>query len=165
MSVPAVTTTAMPPGPAKLGPTGATPTPTPTPTPAGDPGARGPDGLPAEIPATKSAPPSVAEWNAAREITVRRSTPLGCETKMVREWLRVSCRGKNDKGGTPLVVNKTNGCGADTFFSSSGGVTSVVTPVRRGGTCDVSFGWTIGGAALWVRWPNGAARPTIAFQD
>src|SRR5688572_11906765 len=33
-----------------------------------------------------SKPPTVVEWGAAKEITVRHSTPLNCETKLVREW-------------------------------------------------------------------------------
>lgn len=128
--------------------------------------AYGPDGLPATIPDTRSPVPTMAEWNAVpREISVRKSTPLGCETKMVREWLRVSCRGKNNSGGTPLEVKKVAGCTGDTYFFASGGVTSLVTPVLRGKTCDVSFSWTVGANQLWVRWPNGAPRPTIAFQD
>ncbi len=139
--------------------------PAPAPAPVANPNAMGPDGLPIEIPATRSPVPTVAEWGAVtREITVRRSTPLGCETKMVREWVRVSCRGKNDVGGTPLDVKKLGGCADDTYVFSSGGVTSVVTPVLRGKECDVRFTWTMGGALLWVHWPRGAPRPTIAFQ-
>lgn len=146
-------------------PAPATPAAPATPTPAANPNAMGPDGLPVEIPSTRSAVPTVAEWAAVpREITVRRSTPLGCETKMVREWLRVSCRNKNDVGGTPLDVKKLGGCVNDTYVFASGGVTSVVTPVLRGKECDVRFTWTLGAALLWVHWPNGAPRPTIAFQ-
>jgi hypothetical protein len=33
----------------------------------------------------KSKVPTIKEWNAVGEITVRHSTPLGCETKMVRD--------------------------------------------------------------------------------
>lgn len=138
----------------------------PTPAATPDSNAMGPDGLPVDIPSTRSAVPTVAEWAAVpREITVRKSTPLGCETKMVREWLRVSCRGKNNLGGTPLDVKKVAGCTADTYLFSSGGITSLVTPVLRGKTCDAAFSWTMGANQLWVRWPNGAPRPTIAFQD
>src|SRR5687768_13823004 len=48
-------------------------------------------------PGGRSAVPTLDEWNAqTKEVTVRGSSKLNCETKMVREWLRVSCRGKND---------------------------------------------------------------------
>ncbi len=151
---------AQPAQPAKQAPAA----PPATPAPA-SPGAMGPDGLPAEIPATRSPVPTVAEWAAVtREISVRRSSPLGCETKMLREWLRVSCRGKNDVGGTPLAVKALGGCTSDTYTFGSGGITSLVTPILRGRSCDASFSWSHGGALLNIKWPSGAPRPTIAFQ-
>ena len=110
--------------------------------------------------------PTVAEWSeVTREITVRNSTPLGCETKMLREWLRVSCRGENSHGVTPVDVQKGAGCGSDTYVFARGGVTSVVTPVLRGKSCAVAFTWTEGQHDLVVTWPGGAPRPSIAFQD
>lgn len=153
---------------------GATPTsPTkaaadPTTTPARiAPGGRGPDGLPAEIPSTRSKVPTLAEWDAVGEITVARSTPLGCETKMVREWLRVSCKGKSHTGGTPANVTKLEGCGADTFlFSKMGNTTSLVTPVLRNKSCEVRFTWMNATAAwLSVDWNVGTPRPVIAFRE
>lgn len=131
-----------------------------------EPAARANDGLPADIPSSRSAVPTLPEWNSVtREITVRKSTPLGCETKMLREWLRVSCRGKTSTGATPTDVKKGAGCGGDTYVFASNGVTSVVTPVLRGKSCNVAFSWSQGEHDLVVNWANGAPRPTIAFQD
>src|SRR5438094_905269 len=80
----------------------------PTPAPAHvDPGAMGPDGLPAVIPPPGSTPPTVAEWNAVtKEVTIKGSSALGCETKMLREWLRVSCHQKGSL--TPTNVKTEN---------------------------------------------------------
>ena len=128
--------------------------------------ARGNDGLPADIPSGRSAVPTLAEWNGVqREITVARSTPLSCETKMLREWLRVSCRGKTSTGGTPQSVRTAGGCTGDTYTFSNGGVTSLVTPVLAGRHCEADFEWSNGKQRLHVDWPNGAPRPTIAFRD
>jgi hypothetical protein len=131
------------------------------------PGGRAADGLPADIPATRSKVPTLAEWDAVGEITVARSTPLSCETKMVREWLRVSCKGKSHTGGAPGNVTKVSGCGADTFlFSKTGSTTSLVSPVLRGKSCEARFTWTNDRAAwLSVDWVAGAPRPTIAFRE
>src|SRR5512142_2509343 len=50
------------------------------------------DGLPPLIPPPGSRMPTAEEWDLiTREVTVRVSSELHCETKMIREWLRVSC--------------------------------------------------------------------------
>jgi hypothetical protein len=135
-------------------------------TAAADPYARGPDGLPAVIPSTRSKVPTTAEWDAVpKEINVARSTPLNCETKMEREWLRVSCRGKNNTGGTPTGVTKGGGCAGDTFVFTGNGVTSLVTPVLAGHVCETDFTWSDKTQKLVVSWPNGVSRPTISFKD
>jgi len=124
------------------------------------------DGLPVEIPESRSAVPTIAEWNAVpREITVNRSTPLNCETKMVREWLRVSCREKNNTGGTPRSAEKGRGCTAETylFSKSEQKLASVVMPVKRGNHCEVRFSWTDKSQTLVMDWPSGP-RPTIKFE-
>lgn len=114
-----------------------------------------------------SKPPSVAEWGAVGEITVRHSTPLNCETKLVREWLRVSCRTSdssanqiqgvkltrgNDSGGIPPFVKK--------------GVASIVTQVKPGIDADWTFEWSQWGKrVLTVKWPHGAPAPTYEFDQ
>ncbi len=129
--------------------------------------AQGNDGLPVVIPTTRSKVPTIAEWNAVpREITVNRSTPLNCETKMVREWLRVSCREKNNTGGTPRNVTVAAGCTSDTYLFSKPEqkIASVVTPVLKGKHCEVRFDWTNKTQTLVVDWVGNGPRPTIQFQ-
>jgi hypothetical protein len=154
-----------PPAPA---PTPVAPAPAATPAAAGD--AYAPDGLPADIPAARSKVPTVAEWNAVpREISVARSTPLGCETKMVREWLRVSCRKDLAQPGydkLPQSITDQTGKTADTYtMEKPGQLTSVVTPVLRGRTYRAKFHWETKTQTLVVDWPSGAPRPVIKFED
>lgn len=121
--------------------------------------------VPRGIPTERSKPPTVAEWNAASEISVRHSGPLGCETKRVREWLRVSCR---TTGSSPpqiqavtLVQPKKN---AEFFTYDAKGVSSVVLPLREGLDAKIAFDWTERGRrTLTATWPKGAPAPGITF--
>jgi hypothetical protein len=143
----------------------AQPTLTAAPTAASG-GGYSPDGLPTDIPASHSAVPSVAEWNGVpREINVARSTPLNCETKMLREWLRVSCRPKSNTGGTPTNVVHKLGPTDETYYYSKGGVASLVTPITRGKHAESIFSWTDKTQTLVIDWPHGAPRPVIKFAD
>jgi hypothetical protein len=131
------------------GPTGAS-IPGQSPTPA----AAGPNG--------RSAVPTVEEWTGAKEIGVKGSTKLNCETKMVREWLRVSCRGKNDTGGEPKNVTMRKGGGrGDTFVFAGNKVASLVCPFVNGTDIVADFEWTDKKKELVVSWPHGAPEPPL----
>lgn len=122
-------------------------------------------GLPVPTEGT-SKPPTVAEWGAVGEITVRHSTPLNCETKLVREWLRVSCR-SSEKGpylieGVKLTGGKDHG-GIPPFVKK--GVASIVTQVKKGMSAEYTFDWGNFTRKLTVSWPNGAPNPTIEFDS
>ena len=106
--------------------------------------------------------PSNAEWGTAKEITVKGSSALGCETKIIREWFRVSCHGKNDSGGTPTDVTITKGGGrGDTFVFATGDVSSLVFPWVDGTSLEAVFSWTDKSHKLVVEWPHGSPEPTI----
>ena len=95
-----------------------------------------------------------------REVTVKGSSALSCETKMVREYLRVSCRGKNDSGGTPTTVKVTRG-GREALIFASGGVTSMIIPFVEGIDAEAMFSWTDKSHPLKLSWPRGAPKPTV----
>jgi hypothetical protein len=105
--------------------------------------------------------PSLAEYAAAREVTVKGSSALQCETKMIREWLRVSCRGKNDSGGTPTGVGIVRGGRGETLVFAGGGVTNLITPVLDGTDFEARFSWSDKSHSLVVKWPHGAPRPFV----
>lgn len=109
----------------------------------------------------RSPVPQLNEWAAVKEVTVKGSSSLGCETKMVREWLRVSCRGKNSTGGTPTSVVVLKGRRSDTFTYASGGVTSLVAPFEDGADIEATFSWTNVSHKLVARWPRGSAKPVV----
>jgi hypothetical protein len=110
----------------------------------------------------RSPVPTNAEWSSAPEITVRGSSALGCSTKAMREWLRVSCSGKNDSGGTPTTVAIESGSSRSEMFTfASNGVTSLVMPFREGTDASASFAWTNRSHRFQSKWPRGAPQPTI----
>ena len=113
------------------------------------------------LPPGRTPVPSLSEYAAAREVTVKGSSALKCETKMVREWLRLTCRGKNDTGGTPTTVVITRGGRGETITFAAGGVTSVITPVLEGTDFEARFSWTDKSHALVVRWGRGKPKPII----
>jgi len=106
--------------------------------------------------------PTVAEWNAqTKEVTVKGSSALRCETKMVREWLRVSCGGKNDTGGAPTGVTVTQGAGEGVYAFVAGGVATLVMPFVEGASVAATFSWTDKSHALAVVWPRGKPEPVV----
>ncbi len=110
----------------------------------------------------RSAMPTLAEWNTQqKEVTVKGSTALNCETKIVREYLRVSCKGKNDSGGTPtdIIINK--GGHGETYTYVNGGITSLVVPFVEGINFEAYFGWTDKGHDLAISWPRGSKQPDV----
>lgn len=129
-----------------------------TPTPTAAPGAsmEAP-----EIPETKSAPPTVAEWTAAAGVNTvgANSAPKDCVMKVVREWLKVNCSGKIKE------VTAMEGFGAknvDYFDSVTPGKSAdLVVRVKKGGSIKARILREGGGASLFVNWPGANAKPSI----
>lgn len=152
------------PAPAKTTAPAATTKPADAPPPKGDT-----PPPPVEAPAEKGTPPAaghsdvptVAEWQAVTgEVTVRGSSALGCETKGLREWVRISCRGDDPGRGSPLNVTVENAKGAETFKFASGGVSSLVYRFEEGTKIEATFSWTNGSHQFVAEWPPGAPKPT-----
>ncbi|MCE7893273.1 MAG: hypothetical protein DYH12_26815 [Sorangiineae bacterium PRO1] len=157
-----------PPPPTVTAAAAPTPEATPTPAPAESAPPSGGSESKTGIPTSgTSKPPTVAEWGAVGEITVRHSTPLNCETKLVREWLRVSCRTSDNSANQIQTVKLTRGNdsgGIPPFMKK--GVASIVTRVRPGIDADWTFEWTQWGKrVLTVKWPHGAPAPTYEFDQ
>jgi len=151
---------------AAAAPAPAVPTPTPSASassavPGDEPTVRGFEGA-----GMKSKVPTITEWNEAGEVTVRHSSPLGCETKMVREWLRVSCR--TARGGNQIsdvsVLEASGVKKYEIFTFKREGVASIVLPIRHPIEAKVRFLWSQWGArTLTISYPQGAPAPKIHF--
>lgn len=122
------------------------------------------DGLPEEIPRPSSTPPTVEEWNALpKECTVKASSPLKCNTWMIREWLKVNCH--ENALGKPVSLDTSGAGGVQSFkFVRPSTQTSVVVQVVRSRRSTVTFQWERGQKTLVVDWPHGAPRPDLRFE-
>lgn len=114
----------------------------------------------------RSSPPTVAEWSSVGEVTVRHSSALGCETKMVREWLRVSCS-RHSPDNAPTGVQLIRPAGDKEIFTfTTPTLASLVLPVRPGVNTEARFTWQKWGArTLRVTWPNGAPSASMTFDS
>jgi hypothetical protein len=109
----------------------------------------------------RSPTPTLDDWNSQKkEVTVKGSSALNCETKMVREYLRVSCRGKNDTGGTPTGIKLVRGAREALTFSGAG-VESLIVPVVEGMNFEAVFSWTDKSHPLTIKWPKGSKMPVV----
>ncbi|NUP13965.1 MAG: serine/threonine protein kinase [Polyangiaceae bacterium] len=117
-----------------------------------------PASAPTSDPSVATAPTD-EEWaQVPREVAVYGSTKLGCETKALREWLRVRCSGTNDTGGTPKGVSIVKGDGK-TFVASDGSELRLLLRFEEGTDMDAIFEWTDKSARLRSVWVKGAPRP------
>jgi hypothetical protein len=114
--------------------------------------------------ADRSAVPIPSAWRAAREINVRGSTKANCETKRIREWLRIACR-RDGNGLEPRDITVVSGDAGEAMIMLMPGATTLLVPVERGRDLVVDFGWHGHTQRLTSAWPADAAQPAIAFAD
>lgn len=137
--------------------TGATAAPRATATASPTPAATAPALPPGRTPA-----PTIAEWESMKkEVTVKGSSALKCETKIVREYLRVSCRGKIDPEGTPRGIKILKGGRGEAVTFQGGDVMSLIVPFVEGTDFEAQFSWSAKAHKLAVRWPRGSKQPVI----
>ena len=140
----------------------AAPAATTAPTAAATAAATAAPVAPAPLPAGRSTAPTLAEWNSLKkEVTIKGSSALKCETKIVREYLRISCHGKNDSGGTPRAVKVLRGGHGEALVYAAPGVTSLVVPYIEGTDLEAVFSWTDKAYKLKAAWPKGSKQPAI----
>jgi hypothetical protein len=117
---------------------------------------------PPPLPAGRSAAPTLAEWNGMKkEVTVKGSSALKCETKIVREYLRVSCKEAVEPEGKPTAIKILKGGRGEALAYANDGVISLILPYVEGTDFEAAFSWTKKSHKLVVSWPKGARQPAI----
>ena len=101
-------------------------------------------------------------WNEAPEVIVSGSTAAGCETKMIREWLRVMC-GRTEAGLTPTRVTVAVDATGESQALATPNLTSLVTPLEPGRHVEIDFAWTDHTRRLTIDWPLEAKAPVMKF--
>jgi hypothetical protein len=113
---------------------------------------------------SRSKVPTVAEFNAqTSEVKVAGAPELGCEAKVVREWLRVSCRKSHPSRGTAELAVVTRG---DTnkhehYTFSDEGIASLVLRFEPGVDLEAVFRFTAVTYKFNTAWPEGSPEPEI----
>jgi hypothetical protein len=102
-------------------------------------------------------------FRQAPEITVRGSSDAGCETKQVREWLRVKCT--RTQTAWPLAVDIERDDGHETLALVMPSAVSLVIPIVANRELAAKIRWTDRTRVLRVQWPSGQATPTIGFDE
>lgn len=108
-----------------------------------------------ELPPGRSLFPLEAEWDAIDEVSVKGSTAAGCETKMVREWLRVRCAYES-RGDVAIGVELQEGGHGDGIVAEGSGLT-LVLPLLEGDTARARFTWQRHTQDLLITWPKQGA--------
>jgi hypothetical protein len=108
--------------------------------------------LEAHTPRHGSPLPTAEEWTTAREIVVEGSTPLRCETRKVREYVRILCRKLGSLGGRPTAVKLISGGRGEALTESHPGLTSLIVPYEPGSEVTAEFSWTNERQELYLSW-------------
>jgi hypothetical protein len=111
------------------------------------------------LPEGRSWLPTEDEWRREKECTVKGSTAAGCETKLVREWLRVRCLASEDDDVENIEVLQ-GGHGDWRAYRNDG--STLVIPFVEGESAKARFTWSKSQRELVLDFPKGGAR-SMAF--
>jgi len=125
------------------------------------------DGLPASIPLPGSRLPAVRDWKQhGQAIQIDGAEQLGCQARMIREWIRLSCTGAKGELGKPEAAETRQQAGAPAYiFARKGDAIRLETQLVPGRTYQAELGWHDGKRVFEIRWPSGQARPKLRFVD
>jgi len=100
-------------------------------------------------------------FRQAAEVKVTGSSAANCETKQIREWLRVQCTRTDVAWPTGVEVTRDDGHEAMVLAMPT--EISLLVPVVEGREFTATLGWSDATRVLRVGWPAGAAHPTLAL--
>lgn len=99
-------------------------------------------------------------FRRAPEVIVAGSSDAGCETKQVREWLRIQCPAT--ERARPLGVKLMRDDGHEAMVLQMPTELSILVPVVEGRALEATLSWSDKQRALHVAWPAGGT-PRFAF--
>ncbi len=124
-----------------------------------------PAGFPEEIPAERSKPPTVQEWNAAEKVELE---PRGCFRKVVREWLKLNCSRDDNVNPDPrafLGLDAFGREGGDYFVWSRPGQTAdVIVRMVRGRRSVASLQLGSKALSLGYDWSGNGPFPRLVWE-
>jgi hypothetical protein len=100
------------------------------------------------LPEGRSRVPHVQEWEASRENLVRGSTRNRCQTRQIREWLRLDCRDEEESGVEAVDLSAA---AAEAFGVFERGGVVLWTPVHDGRDTAMTVRWSDHTEVLHVR--------------
>ncbi len=109
-------------------------------------------------PSGPSPRPAAKDFDNGKKIVVRRVPNLGCEARVVREWIRIGC-GRKDTLAVKVVRPKK--APENVFAEKVDGRGVVTMAVQRGLDLRVDFEWKGSTRRLVTVWPEDAPRPVI----
>lgn len=110
--------------------------------------------------------PVPSQWSAVGEIVVPGSTAARCETKRLREWLRVLClpREYGEVWSAPLEVKVLRDRTRQALSMVMPTSTALTLALAPGDEFEAELTWKRATRRLTVRWPAEAKAPQAAFQ-
>lgn len=105
--------------------------------------------------------PSADRWAQTQEAIVRGSSRARCETVVIDEWLRITC--KREAGLVPSGVEMLAGGAPDTIRLETRDATTLITPLTPGVDVRARFHWTWHHQDLEVTWDGDA--PQMRLTD
>jgi hypothetical protein len=105
---------------------------------------------PQGMPEGRTRVPLDVEYDAVGENLVRGSSANACETKEIREWLRLRC-GADRRGGGPMGV-ALDAASTEAFGFVADGMWTLYLPLVEGRDVDVGVQFADGFQDLQVRW-------------
>ena len=116
------------------------------------------------LPEGRSWPPAPDEFRSVEECTVKGSTAANCETRMVREWLRVICTANYEEGfyGQLEGMQVVKGGHGDAYAYVRYSDNELLIPVLEGDAVEVKYWWERKESVLRLDWPKGGTL-TMAF--
>jgi formylglycine-generating enzyme required for sulfatase activity len=106
--------------------------------------------------------PTQREWdNETIDVGVVGSLPIGCESRKVRDWVRLVCTGGHPVRGIPKDAKVTRSAGPpeDTSVKIEGDRLTALWRFAPGTDLEVDLGFALSSHTLTSRWPTGEAEP------